>query len=267
MHRKTTTLILPGVGNSGPDHWQSRWLALHHDFHRVLQDDWDRPALEAWCHNLEAAVHDAPAPVILVAHSLGCLLAVHWAERTSLLVRGALLVAPPDPASPAFPPEAAGFGPVPLHRLPFPTILVASSNDPYATPEFSKQCAAAWGRRLGQPPRRGRTARAHQCRQRAGGMATGVEDLRRTAAEHLNQHWPDKPHPSGTARQRDDGIGGVRRSGVVIIAAKISRDLGSEEKTVVRNLRPDSRDAAGGTNYRRLADINHLYRLLHKLLI
>jgi uncharacterized protein len=143
-----TTLLLPGVGNSGPEHWQSRWLALHPEFHRVLQDDWDRPDLDAWCRNLEAAVHDAPSPVILVAHSLGCLLAVHWELRTSLLVRGALLVAPPDPASAAFPPEAAAFGPVPLHRLPFPTILVTSSNDPYATPEFSKQCAAAWGSRL-----------------------------------------------------------------------------------------------------------------------
>ena len=148
MAGAVTTLLLPGVGNSGPDHWQSRWLALHPDFHRVLQDDWDRPDLDAWCRNLEAAVHDAPSPVILVAHSLGCLLAAHWAERTSLLVRGALLVAPPDPVSAVFPPEAAGFGPVPLYRLPFPTILVASSNDPYATPEFSKQCATAWGSRL-----------------------------------------------------------------------------------------------------------------------
>jgi hypothetical protein len=143
-----TTLILPGVGNSGLEHWQSRWLALHPDFHRVLQDDWDRPDLDAWCRNLETVVHDAPSPVVLVAHSLGCLLAVQWEQRTSLLVRGALLVAPPDPASTAFPPEAAGFGPVPLRRLPFPSILVASTNDPYGTSEFSRNCAASWGSRL-----------------------------------------------------------------------------------------------------------------------
>jgi len=145
---KVTTLVLPGIGNSGPDHWQSRWLAEHPVFHRVQQADWDNPDLEAWCRNLEAAVHDAPSPVILMAHSLGCLLAVHWELRTSLLVRGALLVAPPDPTSPAFPPEAANFAPVPLRRLPFPSILVASSNDPYATLEFSRECAAAWGSRL-----------------------------------------------------------------------------------------------------------------------
>jgi len=145
---KVTTLLLPGVGNSGPEHWQSRWLALHPEFHRVLQDDWDRPDLDAWCRNLEAAVHDAPSPVILVAHSLGCLLAVHWELRTSLLVRGALLVAPPDPTSAAFPPDAVNFGPVPLRRLPFPSILVASSNDPYGTSEFARDCATAWGSRL-----------------------------------------------------------------------------------------------------------------------
>jgi hypothetical protein len=149
MPGSVTTLLLPGIGNSGLEHWQSRWLALHHDFHRVLQDDWDRPDLAAWCRNLEAAVHDANSPVVLVAHSLGCLLAVHWETRTQLLVRGALLVAPPDPASAAFPPEAAGFSPVPLRRrLPFPSILVSSSNDPYGTPEFSRNCAAAWGSRL-----------------------------------------------------------------------------------------------------------------------
>lgn len=148
MRGKVTTLILPGIGNSGPDHWQSRWLTLHPNFHRVPQTDWDHPDLDAWCLNLETAVHDAPNPVILVAHSLGCLLAVHWELRTKLLVRGALLVAPPDPASKAFPPEAAGFGPVPLRRLPFPSILIASTNDPYGTPEFSRNCAVAWGSRL-----------------------------------------------------------------------------------------------------------------------
>lgn len=148
MAGAVTTLLLPGVGNSGPGHWMSLWEAEHPGFIRVMQDDWDRPDLDAWCRNLEAAVHDAPSPVVLVAHSLGCLLTVHWELRTSLLIRGALLVAPPDPASATFPPEAAGFSPVPLTSLPFPSILVASSNDPYSTPEFSRNCAAAWGSRL-----------------------------------------------------------------------------------------------------------------------
>jgi predicted alpha/beta hydrolase family esterase len=144
-----TALLLPGIGNSGPEHWQSRWQAEHSGFLRVEQDEWDHPSLDSWCRNLEAAVRMADSPVILVAHSLGCLLAAHWIGRTSLTtVRGALLVAPPDPLSAVFPPSAAGFGPVPLLRISFPSILVASSNDPYCTPEFSRNCAAAWGSRL-----------------------------------------------------------------------------------------------------------------------
>jgi predicted alpha/beta hydrolase family esterase len=148
MSRSVTTLLLPGVGNSGPEHWQSLWEALHHDFHRVLQNDWDHPDLDAWCRNLEAAVHDATSPVVLVAHSLGCLLVAQWAQRTALTVQGALLVAPPDPQSAPFPAEAVGFGRVPMTPLPFTSILVSSSNDPYGTPEFSRNCAAAWGSRL-----------------------------------------------------------------------------------------------------------------------
>ena len=65
-------------------------------------------------------------------------------------MEGALLVAPPDPAGPAFPAEARTFGPVPMARLPFPSLLVASSDDPYASPEFARACASAWGSRLAE---------------------------------------------------------------------------------------------------------------------
>jgi predicted alpha/beta hydrolase family esterase len=147
MDSGVTTLLLPGVGNSGPEHWMSRWEAEHPGFLRVQQDDWDHPSLDSWCRNLEDAVGRAETPVILVAHSLGCLLTAHWAGRTSLTVQGALLVAPPDPLSAVFPPAAAGFGPVPLAPLPFASILVASANDPYATAEFSRTAAASWGSR------------------------------------------------------------------------------------------------------------------------
>jgi predicted alpha/beta hydrolase family esterase len=143
-----TTLILPGIGNSGPEHWQGLWEAGNPGFIRVQQDDWDHPVYDRWRCRLEAAVAQAAAPVFLVAHSLGCLLAVKWAGQTSLTVRGALLVAPPDPASAVFPPQAAGFGLLPSAPLPFTSILVASSNDPYAGPDFSRRCAAAWGSRL-----------------------------------------------------------------------------------------------------------------------
>lgn len=145
-------LVLPGYGGSGPEHWQSRWERERPGFSRVEQDDWDRPDREAWIARLGAAVTGARPPVILVAHSLACLLAAHWAAAAPpealAKVAGAFLVAPVDPARPVFPAAARGFAPVPLARLPFPSLLVASADDPYAAPEFARACAAAWGSRL-----------------------------------------------------------------------------------------------------------------------
>jgi predicted alpha/beta hydrolase family esterase len=91
------TLLLPGWQNSGPDHWQSRWEALH-GYHRVEQHDWMRPLRGDWSARLEETVADADGPVLLVAHSLGCILTAWWAAHTrhAAKVRGALLVAPGD---------------------------------------------------------------------------------------------------------------------------------------------------------------------------
>jgi hypothetical protein len=139
-------LIIPGIGNSGADHWQSRWLESDPRCRRVEQRDWDNPELTAWLEGLDFALERAPGAV-LVAHSLGCLLVAHWASRTSRKPAGALLVAVPDPSSAAFPRQARGFSPVPLRPFSFPSVVVASSNDPYASPAFSLQCASAWGSR------------------------------------------------------------------------------------------------------------------------
>ena len=145
-------LILPGRGNSDPQHWQSRWEATHPHFHRVIQDEWERPACSAWLQRLEVAVIASGPGTVLVAHSLGCLLAVHWAARADARslghVKAALLVGVPDPLRPAFPPELVGFEPVPMQALPFASIVVASTTDPYGSWEHSRDCAAAWSSRL-----------------------------------------------------------------------------------------------------------------------
>ncbi|SMG13885.1 RBBP9/YdeN family alpha/beta hydrolase [Paraburkholderia susongensis] len=151
--QKLNTLVLPGYLNSGAGHWQTRWEALDPAFARVRMPDWDHPSRDAWCRTLDAAVAAAEAPVVFAAHSLGCLTtafwALHYASAAQLAkVAGALLVAVPDPAEPHFPPDAAGFAPVPLtRRLPFATIVVASSDDPYGGVPFSQSCANAWGSR------------------------------------------------------------------------------------------------------------------------
>jgi uncharacterized protein len=138
-------LVLPGIGNSGPAHWQSRWEASNPSFTRVVQRDWDKPVCSEWMASLDEAVSRAGPATVLVAHSLACLTVAHWAASSPRRIHAALLVAVPDPAAPSFPREAVGFAPVPQRRLPFRSLVVASATDPYARLEYALQCASAWG--------------------------------------------------------------------------------------------------------------------------
>ncbi len=139
-------LILPGYNGSGPDHWQTAWEATRTDCQRVEQASWHDPDPDSWSSVLEAMVIAAPAPVIIVAHSLGCAAVAHWAARGSIhAIAGALLVAPCDVARPGLPEAIRRFAPMPALALPFRSTLVASSNDSYATIERSRCFARDWG--------------------------------------------------------------------------------------------------------------------------
>ena len=146
----TTILIVPGLGGSGPEHWQTRWEELDPRCLRVPQRDWDAPECSLWVTALERAVRDAVGEVVLVAHSLGVVLVAHWARSGSVAkVKGALLVAPPDVESPERAPiETRSFAPIPRQALPFASMVVASRDDPYACIECAQQLAAAWGSRF-----------------------------------------------------------------------------------------------------------------------
>ncbi len=86
---------------------------------------------------------------MLAAHSLACPLVAHWARRTRLRARAALLVAPADVDSPLHTPdEVRSFSPIPLVRLPFPSIVVASTDDPFASMDRSAEFSTAWGSKL-----------------------------------------------------------------------------------------------------------------------
>jgi len=142
-------LVLPGYGDSGPEHWQSLWQAQDAGCRRVVQRDWFAPTLAEWRECLDAAVAACERPPILVAHSLGCVLAAHWARQTPKAIAGALLVAPADADMLALVLDAvASFAPVPLETLQFPSIVVASSDDPYVTVERARTFARAWGSRF-----------------------------------------------------------------------------------------------------------------------
>lgn len=145
-----TILIHPGLGGSGPDHWQSLWQRANPDFVRVEQHDWKHPVCQEWVQVLDGYVLDAEPGSLLVAHSLGCHTLAHWALNAASpqaigKINGALLVAPPDLDAPDPPALVLGFNPVPMMTLPFATIVVASSDDPYATIAYSRDCARAWG--------------------------------------------------------------------------------------------------------------------------
>jgi hypothetical protein len=140
-------LIIPGWNNSGPQHWQTLWEKAHPDYRRVEQDSWDKPRCGDWVARLDRYIAEAAAPPILVAHSLGSTAVAHWAAAHTRPVRGALLVVPPDLDSAAVFDEG-GFTPVPRKRLPFPSVLVASADDPWCPMKVSEEFAEAWGSRL-----------------------------------------------------------------------------------------------------------------------
>jgi predicted alpha/beta hydrolase family esterase len=139
-------LLLPGLGGSPPGHRQSLWEARFPKFRRVEQSRWDALRLGAWTIRLEMAVRASPSgPVVLVAHSLACALVAHWARLGSVRrVAAALLVAPADVECPGAPEAVRSFAPLPLERLPFPSWLVASSDDPHSELERARAFGRAW---------------------------------------------------------------------------------------------------------------------------
>jgi uncharacterized protein len=146
---KLRVLLLPGWLNSDAAHWQSRWEALHGD-RRVEQDDWQWPKRGDWMARLEEVLLQSETPAVLVAHSLGCQLVAAWAAHSQHThrVRAALLVALPDVERDDMPPQLAVWRPIVRKPLPFASMAVVSSDDPYCAPERAAQMAVDWGSEL-----------------------------------------------------------------------------------------------------------------------
>ncbi len=139
-------LIIPGYANSGPDHWQTRWQAKLSTARRVEQEQWAKPVLSDWITQVAAAVNEASRPVVLVAHSLGIPTAIHAIPHYRKKIAGAFLVAPPEVDNPSIRPKHwMTFGPYPRDPLPFPSLIIASRNDPFGSFEHADDIAAAWG--------------------------------------------------------------------------------------------------------------------------
>ncbi len=146
---KCDVLILAGLWNSGPEHWQTQWQARYPAWTKAEHRDWNCPEREEWVAELDAAIAACKGAPILVAHSLGCMLVAHWAaSRSPLKVSGAFLVAPSDVEASSYPAPVNGFAPIPLAPLPFPSVVVASTDDPYVSNERAAAFAQAWGSRV-----------------------------------------------------------------------------------------------------------------------
>jgi uncharacterized protein len=138
----TPIIIVPGWRDSGPGHWQSLWAEQLPGVVRVQQDDWITPSRSAWLASIGRTILEQPRPVVVVAHSLGCIAVTHLPPEVAARIQGALLVAPADPERRSV---LADFSPAPAQALPYRSIIVASSNDPYCPVRVAGAYARAWG--------------------------------------------------------------------------------------------------------------------------
>ena len=150
-----TVVIVPGLRDHVPDHWQTLLGAQLPGSITVPRRATDKLSCAAWVAEIDRTLAGVQGPVILVAHSGGVMMVVHWAERHRRPILGALLATPADLESPlpaGYPTlgelRDGGWLPIPRSRLPFPSIVAASTNDPLARYERVQQFATDWGSKL-----------------------------------------------------------------------------------------------------------------------
>ncbi|MFD9602457.1 alpha/beta hydrolase [Streptomyces sp. NBC_01224] len=155
LSAQPTVVIVPGLRDHVPDHWQTALANKIADARTVPPLEKDRLSRDAQVAALNKALSDISGPVVLVAHSAGVMTTVHWAQRHRRPVEGALLAAPPDfdtPLPEGYPTlevlRENGWTPTPRTPLAFPSIVAASTNDPLATADRVADLARAWGSRL-----------------------------------------------------------------------------------------------------------------------
>ena len=150
-----TVVLVPGLRGHVEDHWQTRLAATLPNTRTVRPLGRNEPSLTARTSVLDQIVEDVDGPVVLVAHSAGVLVTVHWAANyAGTAVVGALLATPPAFATelpPEYPRVAQlrdhGWLPIPRRPLPFPSILATSTDDALGNPVRLRAMANAWGSR------------------------------------------------------------------------------------------------------------------------
>lgn len=150
-----TILFVPGLRDHVPDHWQTLLEATLPKATCVPRMQQNKLSCALWVEALDRSLAAIEGPVVLVAHSAGVMIVVHWAQQPRRPVRGALLATPPDFESPlpdGYPTRETlrenGWLPAPRTRLPFPSIVAASTNDPLGRIDRVEELAKAWGSRF-----------------------------------------------------------------------------------------------------------------------
>jgi len=150
-----TILLVPGLRDHVPEHWQTLLEAKLLNSRSVPRMERDKLSCAAWVAALDRSLAEIEGPVILVAHSAGVMITVHWAQQHERAIHGALLAAPPDFESPmpeGYPTQDVlrqnGWLPTPRTKLPFPSVVAASTNDPLGQFDRVAELARAWGSRL-----------------------------------------------------------------------------------------------------------------------
>ncbi|MFM2479915.1 RBBP9/YdeN family alpha/beta hydrolase [Celerinatantimonas sp. YJH-8] len=131
-------LFLAGIGNSGSEHWQRQWYLESEQATWVEHSNWEQPVMEQWLDDFEHALVSIHEPVVVIAHSLGCVLFTEWLRCHDLgQVSGAMLVAMPNVLGPEFPEQAVHFSNLGTYCDCCPAVIVASEDDPYASIEHA----------------------------------------------------------------------------------------------------------------------------------
>ncbi|SFM82826.1 alpha/beta hydrolase [Variovorax sp. OV329] len=150
-----TILVVPGLRDHVPQHWQTLLVAQLTRVRTVPAMGRENLELAGRVAAIEREAQAVDGPIVIVAHSGGCITLAHWAQRTTRPVQGALLAAPPDfekPMPAGYPTlaelDAAGWLPVPRCPLPFRSIVAFSRNDPLGDAMRVVQLAQGWGSRL-----------------------------------------------------------------------------------------------------------------------
>ncbi|KQE93060.1 alpha/beta hydrolase [Acinetobacter lactucae] len=155
IQTNATILIIPGLRDHVSEHWQTILETKLAKVHSVPPVQINKLNCENRVAAIQAQLEQIQGSVILVAHSAGVLMTLHWAAKYQRAIQGALLVAPPDlnqswpenyPSPTALHQE--GWSPLPDQTLPFPSILVASTNDHLARYEAVNEMAEKWGSQL-----------------------------------------------------------------------------------------------------------------------